>query len=111
MRSKEDETPEPIPRAPAHAGGVGSGWAKAPRVCLGEARHPLQWRGAVGRGRRRVASPTLQASARERDQGKPNPGLDPRLGVLPRRATQGFGGQKGEIWAQNRLIPGNGGRE
>lgn len=68
MRSKEDETPKPIPRAPAHAGGRGvpSGWAKAPRVCLGEARNPLQWRGAVGRGRRRVARSTLQASARER---------------------------------------------
>lgn len=61
---------------------------------------------AVARRRRKGApsgrtldSPGVSAGE---DGGKPSPGLDRRLGVLPRRATQGFGGQKGQIWVQNR---------
>lgn len=121
MRSKEDETPKPIPRAPAHAGGWGvpSGWAKAPRVCLGEARNPLQWRGAVGRGRRRVARSTLQASARERtgaNQARDWTGGWVSCLAEPHRASEGKRARSGFRivllkWSDPRLIVGNGGRE
>lgn len=109
MRSEEHEAPKRIPRDPAHAGARAGGPGPSVRVAglLGTrcSDSAPPGGGAAGPHARLSRRPlSHRKGGRGSRPAKLRPELGRRLGVLPRRAAQGFGEQKGEIWAQTRLL-------
>lgn len=112
MHSEEHETPKPIPQTPTCAETTAGG--TRPRGAGPQPPLPPGLPGAWRPGTRcgvpappeggaagpQPCSPGARAPARSKggrgeDLGEPSPGLNGLLGVLPRRATQGFAGAKG----------------